>query len=137
MKKFDLQAAKNGAPICTRDGRPARFLGSLNDQQNTIAVAVKLTSGEEILMQYYSTGEFDKYSTDENDLCMYEGLPTVVTGYINVFHYHNKVFCGQHIYESEFAAVQHGKIANNYVTTVFVTSQFKEPIADETIEELY
>ena len=26
MKEFDLEAAKNGAPICTRDGRKARIV---------------------------------------------------------------------------------------------------------------
>lgn len=27
MKPFNLEAAKNGAPIITRDGRPAKFVG--------------------------------------------------------------------------------------------------------------
>ena len=27
MKPFNLEAAKNGAPIITRDGRPAEFIG--------------------------------------------------------------------------------------------------------------
>lgn len=138
MKKFDLEAAKNGEPICTRDGRPARFLGSLNDRLNTIVVAVKLKPDEETLMRYYPTGEFDKCSpNDEYDLCMCEEIPAVITGYTNIFRYSNKIYLDRRIYDSEFSAIQNGKISKNYVTTVFVTSQYREPITDETINKLY
>ncbi|MCQ2376204.1 MAG: hypothetical protein MJ069_09955 [Salinivirgaceae bacterium] len=136
MKKFDLEAAQNGEPICTRDGRPARFLGELLGKNNSIVAAVEFTTGEEVFT-YYHDGAFDKYSIDENDLFMCEEIPAVITGYTNIFRYSNKIYLDRRIYDSEFSAIQNGKISKNYVTTVFVTSQYREPIADETINKLY
>lgn len=42
MKPFDLEAAKRGEPICTRDGRPAKFIahvpGSAREDQKILVL---------------------------------------------------------------------------------------------------
>ena len=43
MKKFDLEAAKNGAAVCLRDGRPAKILD----------FKFHLPEGDMILYKYY------------------------------------------------------------------------------------
>lgn len=42
MKKFDLEKAKAGAPIITRDGRPARLLGEREHPDYGITDVVSL-----------------------------------------------------------------------------------------------
>ena len=47
MKPFDLEAAKAGAPIVTRDGRSAKFIAHVAEARNKYQDAlVKLANGE-------------------------------------------------------------------------------------------
>ena len=43
MKKFDLEKAKEGAPVCTRDGRPARIVcwDAIGDDFPIVALITK------------------------------------------------------------------------------------------------
>lgn len=41
MKEFDLEKAKAGEPIVTRDGRPARLLGEREHPNYPIIAVVK------------------------------------------------------------------------------------------------
>ncbi len=47
FKPFDLEAAKAGAPVMTRDGRPARILAfDLKADEYPIAAAIESYDGE-------------------------------------------------------------------------------------------
>ena len=57
-KKFDLEKAKQGKPVCTRDGRKARivcFDAKFPKTGNIIALVEK-ENGEEIILYYYDNG---------------------------------------------------------------------------------
>lgn len=70
MKKFDLEAAKAGAEVCTRDGRPAKILLIEKDM---ITAAIYSKSGRSIIVPYYHNGFFNKNMVTESfDLMMAE-----------------------------------------------------------------
>lgn len=79
LKPFDLEAAKAGKPVCTRDGRKARIIScSLRNKNFPIAAIVE--DEEENVYQFEANGVCDEH--DENlDLMM---LPEKRSGWINV-----------------------------------------------------
>ena len=79
LKPFDLEAAKAGKPVCTRDGRKARIIScSLRNKNFPIAAIVE--DEEENVYQFEANGVCDEH--DENlDLMM---LPEKKTGWINI-----------------------------------------------------
>lgn len=79
LKPFDLEAAKAGKPVCTRDGRKARIIScSLRNKNFPIAAIVE--DEEENVYQFEANGVCDEH--DENlDLMM---LSEKRRGWINV-----------------------------------------------------
>lgn len=82
MKSFDLEAAKNGAPVCTRDGKPARII--CFDRKSTsnfpIIALVRFTDGiEEQVIRFTKDGKFFNLPGmahyNCNDLVMIEEIP--------------------------------------------------------------
>lgn len=55
MKKFDLQAAKSGAPIVTRDGREAKFIAHVPEIDEDKRLLI-LINGDSHLTSYHETG---------------------------------------------------------------------------------
>ena len=83
-KEFDLEAAKSGKPVCTRDGRKARIIcfDVVKARRPIVAlITLNSTGGEEIL-QYYPDGRNIKASENQSDLMM---LPEKKEGWINVY----------------------------------------------------
>lgn len=63
MKPFDLEEAKTGKPICTRDGLPARIIcfNKQGDDKPIVAlVRANLESNKELPACYTEKGEFSK-----------------------------------------------------------------------------
>ena len=58
MKEFNLEAAKAGKPVCTRDGRKARILTfDLNGYNGrSIVAAVTHKDGREVVHNFFSNG---------------------------------------------------------------------------------
>lgn len=71
MKPFDLEAAKNGAPVCTRDGRKARIVCFDREVTNHEIIAILDDNGKSI-KSYGLDGLWDKDNLSPNDLMMYE-----------------------------------------------------------------
>lgn len=74
MRKFDLAAAKAGAPVCTRSGKPARIVcwymkwesGKMGDR----IVYLANYNGDEHLSSCLSNGAFHSKINDSMDLMM-------------------------------------------------------------------
>lgn len=79
LKTFNLEAAKAGKPVCTRDGRKAIFLTTLSNK-NFPVVAIVSCGQEENIYQYDINGICDEHD-DNLDLMM---LPEKRSGWINV-----------------------------------------------------
>lgn len=87
LKAFDIEAAKAGAPVVTRNGSAARILAfDLDNPEYSLAVAVTDENiGQEFLSDYTERGSY--YAGDEGesgyDLFM---APVKKTGWFNLFH---------------------------------------------------
>ena len=84
LKEFDLEAAKAGKPVCTRDGRKARIIcfDKQKDLYPIIALA-KDNEGYETIYQYSKKGISSVCGKPtDNDLMM---LPEKKEGWVNVY----------------------------------------------------
>lgn len=79
-KPFNVEAAKSGAKVVTRDGKPARILVyDLKDENYKLAVAIQTQSEEPYSEEVYSfteDGRYNKKSPNYKDLFI-EEEPTI------------------------------------------------------------
>lgn len=80
LKKFDLEAAKAGKPVCTRDGRKARII-CFDAKCDKPIVALIYDCNKETVLQYLENGRFFVDQIDKYDLMM---LPQKKEGWINL-----------------------------------------------------
>ena len=81
LKEFDLEAAKAGKPVYTRDGRKARVICFDAKCSLPIIALVINAEGSETLISYTSDGRFSNLDERCCDLMM---LPEKKEGWINV-----------------------------------------------------
>lgn len=82
-KPFDLEAAKNGAPVMTRDGRKARIVCFDRVHERLPLVVLVEHEGGEDPRTYTATGHYyDVQHTSDCDLVM---APVNRTGWINIY----------------------------------------------------
>ena len=83
LKEFDLEAARSGKPVCTRDGRKARIIcfDREGEGRSIIALVYNRESNIETCVPYFPDGRFYKNADDEDDLMM---LPEKKEGWVNV-----------------------------------------------------
>ena len=72
LKSFDIEAAKAGKPVCTRDGRKVRIICfDKNDSKRIVAlVQVQIGSNGETVVEYNDDGRVFQTDTSDNDLMM-------------------------------------------------------------------
>ena len=84
LRPFNLEEAKQGKPVCTKDGRKARIIcfDKLNDYYPIIALVD--IDGEECIFQYTNNGEYldGNENTSQNNLMM---LPGKHEGWVNIY----------------------------------------------------
>ena len=89
-REFDLEAAKAGKPVCTRDGRKARIIcfdrvtNSTNKYTGHLIVLVTNPNGDEQSFYYTEKGNLageDEYDNHKWDLMM---LPEKKEGWVNI-----------------------------------------------------
>ena len=110
LKEFDLEAAKVGKPVYTRDGRKARIICfNMNSFNNHVIVAlITEENGTESIYSYTSEGKWKETET-ENDLMM---LPEKKEGWVNVYK--------ERCYESKEEAIKHIAPGTHYIDTIRV-----------------
>lgn len=84
LKPFDLEAAKSGKPVCTRNGRKARIICfDLEGAEYPIVAAIKPHNCDtESLSAYDEKGKYNHECESSNDLMM---LPERKEGWVNVY----------------------------------------------------
>ena len=114
LKEFNLEAAKAGKPVCTRDGRKARIIcfdAKRKDEKNIIAlVPSKDYPGFEDLISYPNNGNYYGGHENDGDLMM---LPEKKEGWVNVYK--------ERIYSTKEEAIEATYDGVTYVDTVKVT----------------
>ena len=115
MKPFDLELAKQGHPVCTRDGRKVRIICfNRQDRENPIVFLLEdIACDKENILTCTKNGcHYPNGKTSDLDFMM---CPVKRTGYINI--YDNRIY--EKIFETEGEA----KIAANstpykYIKTI-------------------
>lgn len=99
MKPFNKEAAQKGAPVATREGRPARIIAY--DRRANFPIVALIEGGHiEEVYEYYEDGSYSYGDTEAFDLVM---VTTKKSGWINIFSGYVNTEAG-HIYPSEEAA---------------------------------
>ena len=84
LKPFDIQKAREGKPVCTRDGRKARIICfDLKGAEYPIVAAVETRNClAESISAYDKNGKFDHDKENNNDLMI---LPEKKEGWVNLY----------------------------------------------------
>lgn len=111
LKPFDIQKAREGKPVCTRDGRKARIICfDMNSFNNHIIVAlITEENGTESIYSYTSEGKWKEIKT-ENDLMM---LPEKKEGWVNLYK--------SSAYPTKEEAMKYRNKCNDYIDTIKIT----------------
>lgn len=122
LKSFDLEAAKAGKPVCTRDGRSARIVCFDRRIDRPIVALIERDNHEEVLQCCFDNGRCCCDITSDHDLMM---LPEKKEGWVNVYRDCDGVNITENdnIYSSEEAAIASAQIINKdgYVATTKIT----------------
>ena len=117
LKPFDLEAAKAGKPVCTRDGRKARII-CFDAKCNKPIVALIYDCNKETVLQYLENGRFFVDQIDKYDLMMFTRKKE---GWVNVYKSYNvgkKIPCMASIYPTKEEAKKSSVVGFDYVDTV-------------------
>lgn len=85
MKPFNLEDAKAGKPVCTRDGRTTRIVDFNYNGRGAcplLAIVTTLGGGVESVHSFTATGVFNGASTSDLDLFM---APITTTVWVNLY----------------------------------------------------
>ena len=108
LKPFNLEAAKAGKPVCTRDGRKARIICfDFRDIEEICCLIAAVAHGEAEKIYYYdSYGKYRGGDGSKYDLMM---LPENKEGWVNVYK-HN-------LYDTESEA-KRAHVKEGYIDTI-------------------
>ena len=86
LKPFDLEAAKAGKPVCTRDGKKARIICFDRKDIKPIVALVTFINGTSVIEKAFYYFE-DGYHLSKNDNNIYDlmMLPEKKEGWVNVY----------------------------------------------------
>lgn len=114
LKPFDLEAAKAGKTVCTRDGRKARII-CFDAKCNKPIVALIYDCNKETVFQYLENGRFFVDQIDKYDLMM---LPQKKEGWINIYTCYDGAETGISIYKTKEIAKKEVDNDSSYLDTI-------------------
>ena len=124
LKPFDIQKAKEGKLVCTRDGRKVRIICFDRIDAKPILALVPSTDGKgEVVFDYFTSGKRIASPLESDlDLMM---LPEKKEGWVNVYRDCDgaNITENDNIYSSEEAAIASAQVVNKngYVATAKIT----------------
>ena len=110
LKPFDLEAARSGKPVCTRDGRNARIICFDYQNENPIIVLIQSEDGKgEDIYEFKQDGKvYNNGLETVYDLMM---LPEKKEGWVNIYKSDNGIYyTGAIFYEKNDALVNTAEI---------------------------
>lgn len=118
--EFDLEAAKAGKPVCTRDGRTVRILcfDAQNKDYPIVALVKNESKDKEHVTSYRKDGSVNPYIQTKNDLMM---VVEKREGWINLYRKGYNTETSKEVFCSEEGAVEFVDDENNgenYITTL-------------------
>ena len=123
LKPFDLQKAKQGKPVCTRDGRKARIICfdriSGDDVYKIVACVTAFDGDFEEVLSYRIDGYIvDSQNPKDEDLMM---LPEKKEGWVNVYKGIDGVTFSKYPYTSKDEAIKESDILFGRIDTIKVS----------------
>ena len=118
LKPFDLEAAKAGKPVCTRDGRKARIICfDYNGGRPIVALVTECDDEEEIPYKYHCDGSYNCQSIpSDKDLMM---LPEKKEGWVNIYNrYSAELTSDGYFYFTKEEALSNIENDGTYVKTI-------------------
>ena len=109
LKPLDIQKAREGKPVCTRDGRKARIICfDSNGGRPIVALVTECDDEEEIPYKYHCDGFYNCQDIpSDNDLMM---LPEKKMGWVNVYK--------ERIYSTKEEAIEATCDGATYIDTI-------------------
>ena len=105
MKPFNLEEVKQGKPICTRDGKPARII-CFDRREKTYPIIALVDKGPfEAVYTYTTEGEYNFEGLSDFDLMM---APIKRRGWVNIYPETDNSFTGRrtcNIYSNKEEAI--------------------------------
>lgn len=114
LKEFDLEAAKAGKPVCTRDGRKARIICFDLNNKNFPIVAIINCDTEENAYQYDIDGVCDEHDNNLNLMMLHQKKE----GWINIYTYYDGAETGISIYKTKEIAKKEVDNDSSYLDTI-------------------
>ena len=115
MKPFDLELAKAGHPVQTRDGRAVRIICWDAKGLHPVVGLVLLKDGQEQTYAWTKRGVYSISETNDLDLFM---SSTKKSGWVNLFmDAHGNPYTGSKIYTTEADARRVSEQAATYLCT--------------------
>lgn len=85
MKQFDIELAKAGYPVCTRDGRPVRILCFDRKSVDGYSILALVDEGNyESFIVYTSRGKFSNHEKDDDPYDLFVAS-VKKEGWINIY----------------------------------------------------
>jgi hypothetical protein len=119
MRPFNIDDARQGKPVCTRDGRDVRIVcWDMNGEFYSLLAVIENEDGTEYGCEFRKNGKMNP--TDrESDLDLFMKSETK-TGWVNI--YRNSVSREYRaIWDSEVRAKNNIEKSGSYITTVPIT----------------
>lgn len=121
FKPFNLEAAKAGAPVMTRDSRPVRILAfDVKSEEYPVVAVVPTHDGKYENVEVYTNN--GKYNDDEYDDMAAEHDYDLVMAPVKHRMWVNVYKEGQYqignLFDTEVEAVKNGERVSAYITTV-------------------
>lgn len=122
LKPFDLEAAKAGKPVCTRDGRKARIICFDRDWDMHIVALVTDPLGESV-HYYLSNGKVDFDKQNDEDLMI---LLEKKEGWINIYNRNTistskencYIMTGVSVFKTKESAISYKDKDKEYIDTI-------------------
>ena len=116
MKEFNLEEAKAGKPVCTRDGKDARII-CFDAKGYTLIIALVYYDEYEVCFPYTANGRIHTIDKVSNMDLMMKGEKH--EGWINIYKDINfeEHRVGHYIHDTKEKALE-GRDITNYITTI-------------------
>lgn len=134
MKEFNLELAKKGLPVCTRDGHPARIVCSDMKIEYYPIVALIEIDGKEYPKVFSTDGRLDYKEVTGHDLFM---APIKHKGYINVLRTEKsrEYMTGCQIFNTEDEAKEDAAKISHVKRVVTIPIEWEEECDEEYEQE--
>lgn len=117
MKEFDLNAALEGQPVITRDGRKVTEIHCFKSYDTDYPVHAIINNK---VYSYTKEGEYRKNDEHYLDLFM---APKIIEKWVNVYQSGNEIWLNRTYHNSEESAKDVGCSTRYYLKTIKITNE--------------